>query len=118
MIRVEVEKPRIEEISAGEERIEEIEERAKSVQKIQPKKPRFEEIYNEVVGEVEEKLQRPMNAIISLLRILDGLESLSQTCNPAFMMGPGKRRPALWGRLGIPECRGLGCLGPRLKPRL
>ena len=46
----EVEKPKTEEISAGKERIEEIEVSATFGKEISPKKPRFEEIYNEVFG--------------------------------------------------------------------
>jgi len=67
MIRVEVEKPKTEEISAGEERIEETEVLPTFTKKIEPKKPKFEEIFQKAVESVEEKLHRPMNAVISYL---------------------------------------------------
>jgi len=63
----EVEKPKTEEISAGEERIEEAEPSSVIFEEIKPKKPRFEEIFQKAVELVEEKLQRPMNAVIPYL---------------------------------------------------
>jgi len=67
IISAEVEKPKTEEISAGEERIEEIEPTRESTKEISTRKPRFEEIFQKAMELVEEKLQRPMNAVIPYL---------------------------------------------------
>jgi len=64
IISAEVEKPKFEEIESKEERIVEIEPTRKSTKEISARKPRFEEIYNEVVGEVEEKLGRELSGTI------------------------------------------------------
>jgi len=79
-IQLEVEKPKTEEVSAGEERIEEIEPTRESTKEISARKPRFEEIYNEVVGEVEEKLGRELSGTIKseMKAILEALNIKSK----------------------------------------
>jgi signal transduction protein with GAF and PtsI domain len=59
-----VTKPTTEEISAREEKTEEIKHFATIREEIRRKKPTFEEIFQEAVERLGEKLLRPMNATL------------------------------------------------------